>query len=85
MGFGFGVDRSGISPIKILSLTLGVVVKVRSLHSTPKGKLCGLGGLGLCGWWQGVGRDGAGVRREGGRRPPLQCARMNSKNFLKLN
>ena len=67
---GFGLDRSGISPIKILSLTLGVVVKVRSLHSTPKGKLCGLGGLGLCGWWQGAGRDGArGGEREGGNFP----------------
>ena len=85
MGFGFGVDRSCISPIKKWSLTLGVVVKVRSLHSTPKGKLCGLGGLGLCGWWQGVGRDGArGGEREGGNFP-CNVPEWIHKNFLKLN
>ena len=52
-----------------------------SQHS--EGQALGLDGLSLCGWWQGVGRDGAGMRREGGRQPPLQCARMNSKELFK--
>ena len=57
------MDRSGISPIKILSLTLGVVVKVRSLHSTPKGKLCG-----LVAWASVVGGKGWGEMVQGAER-----------------
>ena len=42
-------------------------VKVRSPHGTPRGKLCGLGGLSLCGLWQEVEGGSVGVRSEGGR------------------
>ena len=42
-------------------------VKVRSPHGTPRGKLCGLSGLSLCGLWQEMGGGSAGVRSEGGR------------------
>ena len=80
-----GVDRSGISPIKILSLTLGVVVKVRSLHSTPKGKL-----LAWMTWASVVGGRGWGEmvqecgEREGGNLP-CNVPEWIQKNFLKLN
>ena len=58
-------------------------VKVRSPHGTPRGKLCGLSGLSLCGLWQEMGGGSAGVRSEGGRGPPLQCALSEFKELSK--